>query len=41
MINRIIDFSINNKTVVFLLVALAGLADGGRSRRLRSMPSRT
>ncbi len=26
MINRIIDFSVNNKTVVFLLVALAGLA---------------
>ena len=26
MINRIIDFSVNNKTVVFLLVGLAGLA---------------
>jgi hypothetical protein len=26
MINRVIDFSVNNKTVVFLLVALAGLA---------------
>src|SRR5512139_3297627 len=26
MINRIIDFSVNNKTVVFLLVGMAGLA---------------
>ena len=41
MINRIIDFSVENKFIVFALAAVPALRAGGRCGTCRSTPSRT